>query len=206
MQAYGAMREVMRDGDDRGRVVLSEVTTPFSVGVGALEGLAGEVTIVDGEALVAQRDGERVRMRAPRTGEQAALLLVGEVRAWRELPLPDCADYATLEEHVAEALREAGMDPGEPTPVRVVGRAERLQMHVVAGACPIAAPNGPAPWRFDGRAEAVTLVGFFVEGAVGVLTHHSRCSHLHAIAGGKAGHLDDISLRDARLLLPLRTP
>ena len=49
-------------------------------------------------------------------------------------------------------------------------------------------------------------VEHFVEGAVGVLTHHSRRSHLHAIAGGKAGHLDDISLRDARLLLPLRTP
>jgi hypothetical protein len=203
-QSFGSMREVMRDGEHQGRAVIAEVSTPFTVGVGALEGLAGEVTIVDGVALVAQRDGGRVAVRGPRPGERAALLVVAEVDAWQEVSLTDCASYAALEEQVGAALVRLGMDPREPTPMRVTGRAERLTMHVIAGACPIAEPSGPAPWRFDGRAEAVALVGFYVEDAVGVLTHHSRKSHLHALVGGMAGHLDDVSLRDVRLLLPLR--
>ena len=201
---YGSMREVLREGRDHGRVELTSVTSPDSVGVGALAGLAGEVTIVDGRAMVSRLQGERLRVREARRGEQAALLVTAQVPEWRAWPLLDVQDYAGLEAQVRDRLIEAGFDPCEPTPLRVTGRAERLQLHVIAGACPVATPDGSEPWRYDGPAEAVTLVGFYVEDAVGRLTHHTHSSHLHAHAAAATGHLDDVALCDARLFLPAR--
>ena len=51
---------------------------------------------------------------------------------------------------------------------------------------------------------AVQLVGFFAEGAAGRLTHHTHRSHLHAVAGDVMGHLDEVALVHATLLLPSR--
>ena len=75
---------------------------------------------------------------------------------------------------------------------------------VIAGACPIANPDGPSPWRFAGPAEELSLFGFYVEGAAGVFTHHDRSSHLHAVADGRTGHLDEVDLTDAKLFVPAR--
>lgn len=204
VRTFGAMRDVLRNGNDEGRVVITDVATPAAVGVGALAGLRGEVTITGGRVHIAERDGDGLTVRAPRAGERATLLVVGEVAVWTELPLPDCRDYASLEEQIAAALRGRGDDPFAPTPVRITGRANNLQMHVIAGACPIANPSGPSPWRFDGPADDVELVGFYVEDAAGKLTHHNRSSHLHAVADGRAGHLDEVVLVDAKLFVPTK--
>lgn len=201
---YGAMREVLREGRSHGRVEVSSVTHADSVGVGALAGLEGEVTILDGRALVSRVEAEGITVREARPGEQAALLVAARVGEWREFQLPDSGDYDSLESHLRAKLVEAGFELDVPTPVRITGAAERLSLHVIAGACPIANPEGPAPWRFDGPADEVTLVGFYAEGAAGRLTHHNHSSHLHALAGEVVGHLDDVHLRGARLFLPAR--
>lgn len=201
---YGEMREVLREGRSHGRVEVASVTRPHSIGVGAMAGLAGEVTILDGRALVSRVENERLTVREARSSEMAALLVTAEVGDWRECQLPDSEDYDSLESNVRSGLVDAGFDPGAPTPIRITGSADRLSVHVVAGACPIADPGGPAPWRFDGPVDEVTLVGVYVEGAAGRLTHHQHSSHLHAQAGEIVGHLDDVRLRGVRLFLPAR--
>ncbi|MBL9076809.1 MAG: hypothetical protein JNL08_04850 [Planctomycetes bacterium] len=200
---WGTMREVLREGHTEARVAPAAVASPHAIGVGALAALAGEVTIVDGATHIAeaQADGT-LRVRAATAADQAALLVVAEVERWIELPLGACTDYDALEDRIETALREHGRDPGAPQPVRVRGAARRLALHVIAGACPIARPDGPAPWRFVGPVAAVELVGVFVDGAAGRLTHHDRRSHLHAVAPGLAGHLDDVAFDRAVLLLP----
>jgi len=94
------------------------------------------------------------------------------------------------------------MDPKTPIPVRVRGKVTRLQVHVIAGACPIATPDGPSPWRYDGPADNVKLVGFYVEGAAGKWTHHTHQSHLHAVSDQAMGHLDGVVIEDAIVMLP----
>ncbi len=208
VKTWGTMREVLRQGRSEGRAELTALHG-VAVGVGALEGLAGEVTVRDGEVLVSRApDGPdgRVTVGPPREGERAALLVTAEAGAWDSFPLPACGSYAELEAAVAAALAAAGFDPAEPTPVRVRGRAASVELHVIAGACPIARPEGPPPWRHR-AAGAVELVGVAVEGAAGRLTHHDRSSHLHAVLddGATAGHLDAVALEEgAVLLLPAR--
>lgn len=205
---WGSMREALRLGHSQARVTPTEVTSAQTIGVGALADLAGEVTIVDGEVLVAAPTTPTAApvVRTATAADRATLLVTADVPAWRELSLGDCASYAELEQRIAAQLALAGDDPRQPHPVRIRGRATSLRLHVIAGACPIARPDGPPPWRYDGAAEHVELVGVFVEGAAARLTHHDRRSHLHAVAdaGGERvmGHLDEIALADAVLMLP----
>lgn len=212
VQTWGSMRRVMRDGESEGRVVPVDHVVPQSIGVGALAGLSGEVTVRDGRVLVARAPiapGGRPTLEEGTPSDQATLLVLAQVGAWGEIPLGRCADFDALEQAIAQALAARGIDGSEPVPVKVRGRAPHLAFHVIAGACPIANPNGPAPWRYAGPLRAVELLGFYVEGAVGRLTHHGRRSHLHAWsaeAGGLMGHLDAVTLEDSVLLLPAAVP
>jgi len=207
---WGTMREVLRNGHDEGRVALGALAAPGRIGVGALEGLRGEVTVLDGRVLVATAEPASPPGAAPAActlreagaDEQAALLVLARVDAWEAHPIGTCRSYTELEDAIAECLTARGQDPTAPVPVRVRARAAELELHVLAGACPIAHPEGPPPWRWQGRCEDVELVGFFVEGSGGRLTHHGQRSHLHVVADAVGGHLDEVALPDAVLLLP----
>lgn len=204
---WGTMREVLREGRSDGRVSLATIATAGSVGVGAMADLAGEVTILDGRVLVAAGDELDLETATPRVreavvGDSAALLVLASVPSWEEVPIGNSASYAELETTIAKQLRQRGSDLSKAQPVRIRGRAPHLALHVIAGSCPVANPSGPQPWRFSGPVEEVELVGFYVEEATGRLTHHNRKSHLHAVANQFMGHLDEVTLEDAVLLLP----
>ena len=202
VRTFGTMREVMRDGQSEARVALHGLATKHTIGVGALAGLQGEVTIVDGEVLVATVTAEQAITRAASKTDQATLLVCEDVAAWHHFEVGDCESYEQLEGRLAELLRARGHDLQAPTPVRVHGTLRRLQVHVLAGACPIANPSGPSPWRYDGPAYHAQLVGFYVEGAAGRLTHHNHNSHLHATSDQAMGHLDGVELLNAIVSLP----
>ncbi len=70
---------------------------------------------------------------------------------------------------------------------------------------PIANPEGPAPWRFEGTRIPVKSVGFYAHDAAGILTHHGQSSHIHAVLKERvvSGHLDAIQFDGpTRLYLP----
>lgn len=211
------MREVLRLGESQGRVRLAEAVRPTSIAVGALEGLAGEITVVDGEAWVsvgrpAAEGGGRVAVAREHTDEdRAALLLIAEVDSWESLPLGGCESLDGLEARIALVLKERGFDSSEPVPVRVQVEQGSADWHVVDGACPIADPDGPAPIRESVEGSPLELVGFYVEGAAGRFTHHGRASHLHMLRVGasgrvvQTGHLDQLTFDGAaRVLIPQR--
>ncbi len=204
VETWGTMRAALRQGDAVARVSLAGLQSHSAIAVGALADLAGEVTILDGRVLVAVAEGGECRVSDAPPEAAATLLARAEVPAWRALPLPDCSSYDALEAAIGEALDRCGFDRRQPTPVRIRARTPHIEFHVVAGACPIANPTGPPPWRFAGALEQVELVGFYVEAAAGTWTHHDRCTHLHVVAPERMGHLDAVATRDAVLLVPRR--
>ena len=198
----GTMRAVMKLGQDEGRLSLSDLGAPGAIGVGALAGLAGEVTIVDERVLVSKMG----QLEEDAHNHAATLLLYTVVPAWQEHPLPDCTSYAELDAAIAARLQEQGFDLRTPIPIRIEGRGDHVEYHVIDGACPIASPSGPPPWRHTGPLQAITLVGFFARDAAGVVTHHTSESHLHCVALNHTGHLDEVALSQATLWIPDRTP
>lgn len=211
VEHFGVMREVMRDGKSEARVDLARFARPGWYGVGALAGLQGEILIDDGRVLVARDDTRRIREGA--ADQHATLLTAAHVTAWRQVLLPSGGDLTAIEQAIAAAVPSTQ----EPVPFRISGFFDVLEMHVVRGACPHAAPDPEhEPFRYRQMPVTdlplLTIVGFFAPGREGELTHHGTAIHAHALVQGMfqdrhLGHIDDLRLRaGAQLFVPASPP
>jgi hypothetical protein len=200
----GVMREVMREGRTEARATLADFRAVGTIGVGAMTGLHGEITIDDGVAWVAIDDAE-VAVAAPTT--TATLLTTGRVPAWRDVELETIDDLAML---AAAIEREYGerIPDGVCIPFTIDGRGS-VQIHVARGGCPHdpSLPPQRAPMRWSADDVDVRLVGVFVRGREGAMTHHGTSLHVHAFATEavgrrRMGHVDSVRLATgARLRL-----
>lgn len=205
---YGRMREVLRNGQSQPRIALSEVTVrPHAHAVGALADLDGEVTIVDGVALVSRvRDGA-LASGPPVPGDRATLLTLAYVERWHGTALGFASGDRELETTVEEIARAAGVAVDEPFPFVMEGELTALDMHVINGACPLAGARDEAgaqsglraayQLRLD-RPTRGKLVGFFATGREGDMTHHGTRTHIHAVLehDGRTvtGHVERVSV------------
>jgi hypothetical protein len=216
VQQHGGMREVMREGRTESRVDLMEIVDPGLIGVGALAGLAGEVTILDGQVWVARADGDDVRMSGPTPmpGDHATLLTVATVQQWQrvECAMEGPVTGEALERLIERSAQAVGVDTDRPFPFVIDGVVEQLEIHCVNGFCPHASGPVPAdakPWRWSADDPLpVRIVGFYAPGAAGVMTHHGTSLHIHALLDAKGrvltGHIDAVTLRPgASLRLPV---
>lgn len=217
LQQYGTMRSVMREGSTEARAALRDWSGPNTVAVGAIEGLDGEITIVDGETWVSRvRDG-RVVTSGPDVGprDQATLLVASPVQHWRTIRLDAPATGADLEAAIERAAALHGMNTSQPFPFILSGTAASLDMHIINGFCPHSGGEAAAerePRRITlAEATPVTIVGFYARDSQGVLTHHGTSVHAHAILEGQegrmTGHIDSVGVQaGATLRLPDVTP
>ena len=210
MRHWGEMRLVLRDGRTEGRVDLDDALGPNTYAVGALEGLAAEITVLGGVAQLAEvldsASPDGLHTRAVIDGDRATLLIAADVAEWNQHSIEGVANLDELETRIGLIAAAEGIE-SVPFPFRVEGTASRLDLHVLDHSCPIAHPDGPSPWRFSGEDEPATLVGFYAKDAGGILTHHGQATHTHAVLPqrGISGHLDEVSFASgARLYLPLR--
>ncbi|MCA9286238.1 MAG: hypothetical protein KDA22_13520 [Phycisphaerales bacterium] len=211
VEQFGAMRDVMRDGHTQARIRLADaVVRPHALGVGALEGLAGEVTIVDGDVWVARvtDGGVRVTGPLPRGDESASLLTLAHVPRWRTVAIQSPAAGEELAELIVRAAQDIGIDTARPFPFMIEGAPADLAIHVINGYCPMATdPSavGAVPWTWSATAPVdVVIVGFHAEGAAGVMTHHGTTIHAHAVLSidGRtvAGHVDRLAVAPGMFL------
>jgi acetolactate decarboxylase len=200
---YGEMRSVMREGRTELRIALADaVAAPHAIAVGAIEGLAGEVTIVDGEVWVSRVEDGSLRPSGPvpGPGDRATLLTLAHVGAWRAVPIQSSATEGEFEAFVEHAARSRGVDTTRPFPFLIEGTLTDIEMHVINGVCPHATDPETVdaqPWRWSGsQATDVLIVGFYAPNAVGVMTHHGSLIHAHVVlsldGSTVTGHVDRV--------------
>lgn len=214
VQQYGRMHDVLAGeaANARGLVELRDVLrTPHAVGVGALAGLEGEITIRDGQAWVARPMGANLRVDGPSSEltEQAALLTVAYVEKWREVPIDAELSGEALERFIGEQAEVAGIDRTKPFPFQIEGQLNDLQLHVINGDCPMR-PGAKLtadqqPWRHEtDRPTAGTIVGFYAPNSVGKLTHPGTCLHAHALLDVQGrevtGHVERLAVASGTVL------
>ena len=209
---HGTMRAVMMEGRTQGRVELSSLQgDPELVGIGALEGLEGEVVLLDGVAWCtrAEKLGALATQAGPAKGTQATLLAVTSVPRWLKLPVPTGMRLSALEAFVARAARDHGLARTETFPFVVEGAFSDVRAHVLHGRCPYlgAGPPETEPVRRSLPLAHGRLVGFYTELPSGTLTHAGEKTHVHLlIKEGEAlvAHVDDLRINaGAYLKLPL---
>ncbi|MCO6429926.1 MAG: acetolactate decarboxylase [Deltaproteobacteria bacterium] len=216
---YGKMHEVLGKGNHEGRVLLREIAKkPHFFGVGALEQLSGEVTIVDGK-IITSRVGEKGKVETSEEAgenEKAALLIGAYVPSWNEPKATGPLSAGALDDHIAKEAKNVALDTSEPFVFRIEGELVGVKMHVVHGACPIHArlkdseiPSTQKPYMTQIEKGQGTIIGVFATDAVGNITHPATASHMHVImedpATGKkmTGHLEEVGLGEgATLQLP----
>lgn len=178
------------------------VSTPNAIAIGAMEGLAGEVTIYDGNVWVATPSGETIVVTGPlpRTDANATLLTLAYVNAWTETPITEQAEGAALEALIKRAATAQGLDTSKPFPFAIKGNLQTLDLHVINGYCPHAtdpATQSAQPWQWSSETPSeVVIVGFYAENAAGLMTHHGTNVHAHAILDVDGttitGHIDHV--------------
>jgi len=193
-------------GDWSARMALSAMDrVPGLHAVGALAGLAGEVTVIDGQWSIS-RVSERSLVTSKEVGGEATLLVWAVVDHWRSArPLSQAVDDIDELEALIEAQAEGRLsDIERPFPFRIRARAELIDGHVLRTPALAEVDHRNASVRVRREDEPVELVGFFSEKHGGVFTHQARRIHLHARLGDGHGiHVDALRLAaGAEVLLP----
>ncbi len=209
---WGTLREVLREGDTSGKVPVCAVLSPGAHGIGALEGLEGEILITKGEAWIGTGNETpgTITTRRALLGDEAAFLAVAEVVEWSSVTVDRPLTEESLGALIRLRLSGTRFAHAPVVPVRVEGLIE-WDGHILAGHCP-QDPNPPKPGagpplELSGTGSSpVTLVGFLADLPPGELTHHGSRFHLHALREEPTwavAHVDKFTvLPGARVLLP----
>ncbi|MCA9294008.1 MAG: acetolactate decarboxylase [Phycisphaerales bacterium] len=215
VQQFGAMKAVMRDGQTEARVALKDVVTqPHTYAVGALEGLGGEIAIIDGAVWIARVADDGLRVSGPEVvnTDQATMLTLAHVERWTGKEVQTPLAGAALESAIEHLAHEVGLDTTKPFPFIFEGELNSLDIHVMNGYCPVAtdeSTQAKQPWRWSLEGEVpikATIVGFHAKDAAGVMTHHGTSIHAHAvwIVDGKmqTGHVERFVVTTGALRVP----
>ena len=213
----GGMHETIGRGQDQGRVSLAEIVgKPHFHGVGALEGLRGEITVLDSVAIVTgvTRDGRP----QPMEGATAkATMLVGEsIGEWMDVTLTEEVSHEQFDQTIRDMAAGKGIDVSQPFVFVIEGELADVRLHVINGACPIRArmrkldiEREKQPFELEENRMNGTLVGVYAEDAVGTLTHPATRTHAHLIyideqtSERLTGHIERVGLaKGAVLRLP----
>jgi len=215
VEQHGTMKEVLRDGRTEPRFDLEEIEAGSGVvAVGAMADLQGEVTILDGVAVISRVRAGALESSGAGPGDRATLLILARVEEWVGVVLDGEGplEGAALEDAIERSAGEAGSNLANPFPFVIEGVMREADWHVINGACPMATPAGAmgdrSPWREHGGAgSAGRLVGFFARDSEGVMTHHGSRVHMHVLFrradGVVTGHVDQVAVEaGATLRLP----
>lgn len=201
---FGGMRDTLAMGQHQARVRLDDVAREGSVyAVGALESLAGEVTILDSEVITTAKAADGALRPLDGSDRSATMLVGARVFSWSDHAVdaaiaPDAFDAA-----IRAAALAAGVDATTPFSFLVEGTVTDVHLHVIHGACPMHARRngielGPDQRPFEMKTAAIrgTIVGVYAEDAAGQLTHPDTSVHAHLVYVDEAtgdrvtGHLE----------------
>lgn len=217
---FGTMHEAIGERQHQGRVSLGDLMTrPHFYGVGALEKLSGEVTILDGAATVTKvnAEGAPSPLDADAADANATLVVGAYVPQWTEHNISSAVPPGDLDRTVAEMAAKSGLDVSKPFVFVIDGVFNDIRLHIINGACPMHArlkklelPKDKQPFEANLPEVQGTVVGVYAKDAVGQMTHPGTSTHMHVqftqVPSGATmtGHLEQLGLSAGAVLhLPL---
>jgi len=204
----GEMRKVMMMGEDQGILSLDSLKDqPHLYALGPVEGLNGEITVLDSRPFIATiRNGkpyveQTFRVRAP-------LLVWVQVAKWTPVAKPlRVSSLDDLDQFVAESARSAGLDMSKPVPFRVTGFIQAFQLHIVNRQGRDAkghAAHDAIEVKIPLEHLDAELIGFWSRYHGGIFTHTGSNLHVHGrtLDNQVSGHVDNLKMENGKLWLP----
>ena len=215
----GGMHESIGKRQHQARVDVAEIVgEPHFYGVGALEGLQGEITVLDSVAVITHVTPNGAPQAVAASDAKATLMVGQSVERWTRHPLAETVPYEQFDETIGAMAGGAGVATADPFVFVIEGAFTDVRLHVINGACPIHArmnklelAEGERPFELDVENVSGTLVGVYATDSVGRLTHPATKTHTHLIYTDPAtgervtGHVERVGLaKGAALKLPAK--
>jgi len=211
VEYYGSQKTIFDTGKAEGRVPLAAMSgANGAFGVGAYEGLDGEITVFEGKPYVTKVRGNGFIMDNSQSG--AAIFSAWTKNTqWRDEPLPnDIRTYLDLQRHVKARAAAAGIDMARPFPFLLTGTPTELKWHInvnLTEGKPIDRDLfRKSKANYVMKNQPVDIVGFHSEKHPGIFISAyapaikekdvKNAIHIHLVSkdGKSAGHIDDITL------------
>jgi acetolactate decarboxylase len=198
----GAMRDVMKKGDLSAKIALSELEDkPHLYALGAVEGLKGEVLILDSKVNVSFVESGALKTDHS-FKRKAALLVYAQVPEWQSVAVSeDIVSKEAFEKFIVRAAERHGIDVSEPFPFLLEGEIASAQWHVIdwdkKDTVHTHQKHKESGLRGTLKNQDVSILGFYSDDHHGVFTHHTTNMHMHIQSKNEpqiAGHLDDFQL------------
>jgi len=204
--ATGAMKRTMWDGQRGGLIAMDSLGVPGIYGMGPLEHMRGEITLVDGRSHVARVLGDSLSVRVDPT-TKAPFFVHARISHWEEVVLQN--DVLNAEQLGAFLDRRSD---DQPFFFRLTGRFEEMDVH---------AWDLPADSTFTGPVEGARykrhfsfkeadgeVVGVFSRHHRTIFTHHDSFIHLHFLSsdGRAMGHVDGLKFTPGSVVLVVAKP
>ncbi len=201
-RVHGALHRIMHEADFSSAVTIEpEISTATTFGLGAVEGLMGEISIVGGRCWISSIRDERVETRVDDgRGTRAALLVTAEVGGWNNSTLAEETTLTALVGFVRNRAIDIGLDLERPLVFRVQGDLPGVDGHVIDGSRITADMSHEQ--RHDNAVTVVRYVpqpgvifGFVSDAHQGVFTHKGQSVHAHAVllVDGITSHVDAVT-------------
>ncbi len=207
VETFGEFRRLIRLGDFDAKVQLGAVTAKRpTVGVGAVAGALGEITIYEGKLIISYGEPGA---HPDANSESAALLTIASPDGWQSVTVDRDVAPQEIESFLAAAARAHGIDAEKSFPFEIEGTLMSYFMHV--NARPTGGPHGmglPVAISVETRGDEIEgkVAGVYVSvDLVGIATHGGERTHAHWVSpdGKSTAHLDRWGLKaGAALLLP----
>lgn len=211
VEYYGSQKTIFDTGKAEGKVPLAAMSgANGAYGVGAYEGLDGEITVFDGKPYVTKVRGNSYTMDNSQNG--AAIFSVWTKNMqWRDEPMPaEVKGYLDLQRHIKARAAAAGIDTSKPFPFLMTGTPAELKWHInvdlTEGKSIDKSLFAKSKANYVMKNEAVDIVGFYSEKHPGVFISAyapaikekdvKNTIHFHMVSkdGKSAGHIDDITM------------
>jgi acetolactate decarboxylase len=210
VQWQGAQKDVL-GGDTHGHVDLEQLSELDSLyGLGPLEKVSGEVTILDSKPFVArvQEDGSLEVENS--FNNRACFLVYSQVPRWQRISLPeDIIDEKTLERELPALVAEYGIDPDAPFPFLLKGQPDRVVFHVLNKTdqeTHTPELHEKAKVKYVVEDTGIEVIGFHSHNHRGIFTPGNSSIHLHLKSEDESlsGHVDTLTFpQGLALYLPV---
>ena len=213
----GAQKTIFETGKAEGVVPIERMSgAQGAYGLGAYEGLDGEITVFEGKPYVTQVRGKDLVLASPDHGK-AIFGAWTQQTQWRDVPIPaSVKSYLDVQRFVKAQAQANGIDVTQAFPFLMRGQADEVRWHVnvdLSDGQPIT-PEVFAKSKasYVLRQAQIDIVGFYADKQGGVFISSyapgirekgvANALHLHLLSQDRqaAGHIDDLTLSGAMVL------
>lgn len=205
VKVAGEMRKVMQRADLSPSIALDTVSRSGVYGLGVVEGLKGEIIVLDGKCYISWIQEDETKTETT-CDIKAAMLVYQNVKAWSttksDRPIQSVSD---LEKYLDDMGRKNGASMDTPFVFQIKSTRGNINYHIIdwkAGVEHTMANHKQFAKTGELQGEGITILGFYSNRHQGVFTHHDSKLHLHVISQDAkiVGHVDQLQLEQFELL------